>query len=509
MNQFPPRNQPQPQPAPRPFGGAPPVGGALRPSRPIAPYVALGVVVAVFAVMLAFVLSEPLLRWRYIVAGVLLGGLALFGATYAGVKIYGEFGKARAKNHEARNKAYLGVHNIPVPRAAVDAYSAAWIERIIEKPFDAKVIAAQMTPQNTPHSISITHAPPIAGAGGSPPALPDTVALVPDTTWLRWIDRAPHLLVGGRTGGGKTTLATALLIQRVLAGDATLILDPHYQPGKWAGLPAIGGGNDFEAILSTLPKLIVELDRRMVEYNAGKKTEDFQRLTVLIDETPAIVAFCTEMTGSGARRINDQRWPKFAQRLGSEARKVGISVILLTQSTLVQDILINSAFRENYLRIGLADQARPLLSGEIEQKRKQALYDLLRGQEHATAIEWKGDYHVLDVANVPDLAARNVAHQAQTWHAPTIPPTVRVANLPPRAAPPTAQLVATNQDAILDALTARGRMSNRALADYTGIDLHTVQTETGEMYKQRRILRHPARSGGERYEYSAPVARSA
>lgn len=237
-------------------------------------------------------------------------------------------------------------------------------------------------------------------------------SLVPDSDWLRWINRAPHLLIAGRTEAGKTTMATALLAERILAGDQVLVLDPHYQPGKWFGIEAVSG---IPAILETLPSLVGELDARYEEFKRGRLTEDFERLTVLIDEVPAIVDRCIEFTGSGRPKVVDHRWARFARRLGSEARKVRISVVLLSQSTLVQDLMINVQMRENFIRIGLGDQARPLLAEEDDSKRKHALMELLRGQEHPAAMEYKGDFYLLDTGGVREMSQRNVDAFIREW----------------------------------------------------------------------------------------------
>lgn len=254
---------------------------------------------------------------------------------------------------------------------------------------------------------------PIIDALPALPAPEDTIALTPDSEWLRWVDRAPHLLLAGKTDAGKTTMATALLSERILAGDQILVLDPHYQPGKWFGVQAVSG---IPAILETLPALISELEARYKEFRQGKQTEEFERLTVLIDEVPAIVEQCIEMTASGRPKVTDWRWRRFAKRLGSEARKVRISVILLSQSTLVQDLMINVQMKENFTRIGLGDQARPLLAEEPLPKRKQALFDLLRGQAHPAAMEYRGDFYLLDTSAVKDLSERNARGRVLAWN---------------------------------------------------------------------------------------------
>ncbi len=241
-------------------------------------------------------------------------------------------------------------------------------------------------------------------------ALPDkeTPTLIPDRDWLAWIDSLPHLLLAGRTNAGKTTMAKAILADRLSRNEPLLVLDPHDQPGKWFSIDAIGGGRDFDAILDALDQVLVEMGNRFKEYDQGKKTEEFERLTVLIDEVPALVA----STMDGAKTI-DSRWKGFAKKLGSEARKVRISVILLTQSPLVADVQINSYMRENFTRLALGDQVGSLLSDEQDKARRMALAELLRGRSFAAALEYKGEIHVLNTDAVPTLAARTVT--ARAW----------------------------------------------------------------------------------------------
>jgi len=233
--------------------------------------------------------------------------------------------------------------------------------------------------------------------------------LVPDREWLSWIDATPHLMIAGRTAAGKTTLATAILASRT--SEQLCVLDPHDQPGKWLGSVAIGGGRDYESIFDALQGLLSEMDARYERYNAGQTT--FDRLTALIDEVPAIV-------------LRDKRtWAQFASQLGSEARKVRMSMVLLTQSPLVRDIEISSVMRENFTRIALGDQASALLSEETDRVRKQALQELLRGLEYPAAMEYRGEIHLLDTSNVPSLARS--ARQARLW----VPAVARQQSSPP------------------------------------------------------------------------------
>ncbi len=280
-------------------------------------------------------------------------------------------------------------------------------------------------------AVTITEAPPMLSDGIIDAEIvpeEDTMRLVPDSEWLQWIDSLPHLLLAGRTNAGKTTIAKAILADRISRGEPLFVLDPHDQPGKWFGIAAIGGGRDFSAILDALDQVLVEMSSRFKEYDQGKKTEEFERLTVLIDEVPALVA----STMDGARTI-DGRWKGFAKKLGSEARKVRISVILLTQSPLVADVQINSYMRENFTRLALGDQVGALLSDEQDKARRQSLAELLRGRAFAAALEYKGEIHVLNTDAVPALAARRNGHVARLW-APQQPPVKQVVSAAAHAA---------------------------------------------------------------------------
>jgi hypothetical protein len=240
----------------------------------------------------------------------------------------------------------------------------------------------------------------------------ESPAGVPSADWLRWIDETPHLMIAGRTNAGKTTLASAILAERIQAGDDVLVIDPHDQPDKWFGVQAVGGGRQYGEILATLARVVEEMDTRYQAFNSGTPTSAFTRLTVLVDEVPAIMDACL----NEKRRVVDARWSNFARQLGSEARKVRISVVLMTQSVLVQDIGINTAMRKNFSRIALGDEVRRLLSEEANSERRTTLTELVRGQAHPAVMEYRGEIHVLNTADVPALAQQDVRHLVSVWN---------------------------------------------------------------------------------------------
>lgn len=259
-----------------------------------------------------------------------------------------------------------------------------------------------------------------------PPMLPDPsvidaepvieeapIALVPDSEWRGWLTEMPHTMIAGGTGTGKTTLARIDLYERLSIGYAGIVLDPK---GKdWYGLPVYGGGRDFEAILSTLDQLHAEMASRFREYNEGARV--FQPIKALVDEVPDIMDSCLDMR----RKLVDGRWARFARQLGSLAREIGMSVTLMTQSPLVEDIGMNSSMRKNFTRIALGDEAPRLIREEGDPSRRAQLKDLLRGQQYPAAMFRRGQVHLLDTSNVVRLSQRYLANPLHWSVAPSQP----------------------------------------------------------------------------------------
>lgn len=227
-------------------------------------------------------------------------------------------------------------------------------------------------------------------------------ALIPDQEWLPWLIEQPHTMIAGGTGTGKTTFARIELIERLSQGYAGVILDPKGK--EWFGLPVIGGGRKFSDILALLDILHSEMAQRFEAYADGER--QFQPVKALIDEVPDIMDACLDMR----RRLVDGRWSRFARQLGSLAREIGISVTLMTQSPLVEDIGMNSAMRKNFSRIALGDEAPILVREERDPKRRAALQDLLRGQQYPAAMLRRGQLYLLDTSNVTRLASRTIGH---------------------------------------------------------------------------------------------------
>lgn len=328
-------------------------------------------------------------------------------------------------------------------------------------------------------------------AKAPPPALPDTgldIGPLPLDEWMAWIGRRLHVIVAAETDGGKSTTVKAILAPRIAAGESVFIIDPHFQPGTWFDLPAIGGGRNYREALEGLQMINAEMDCRYREYTSGKKTGDFKRLTVVIDEVPAI------FTQYGGTPANPGPWRTFAKTLGSEARKIRISLILITQSPLVQDMGVNSAMQRNFTAIALDMYSiRIMLGAELNKTRKEALTQALGGIEWPATAEINGEVFLLDCTGLDQIPAPpNSA--AAAWRAPQ---TTEILNPAPGAPPPTKRIAAPNplplrkdptwRDRILKALTFRPDMTKIDLARHLGeTDEKAYNTLSVELSKMTR-----------------------
>jgi len=251
-------------------------------------------------------------------------------------------------------------------------------------------------------------------------AIPTLPALAPIAAaeWLLWLDSRPHILLAAETGGGKSTTAKAILAPRIINSEHIFIIDPH--SSDWLDLPSIGGGENWSEVQNAMDAVYTEYKRRLEERDSYRREtgqelakEHFTRLTVLVDE-----ANSARTALDKARRGEVSPWQQFAQVLGSGARKVNISIILLCQSANVEDLGLSGPMRQNFTRIALDDRSIKLMIAqeEMDAARRKDLYAALIGRAYPAATAFDGQVHILDRDGL-DKYPRPTNARAQVWNA--------------------------------------------------------------------------------------------
>lgn len=229
--------------------------------------------------------------------------------------------------------------------------------------------------------------------------------IMPMATWMPWIDEQPHTLLGGKTKAGKTWLATALLERRIDAGCDIFIIDPH--SSDWLGLPTAGGSGIPER-REALKAVMNEYTRRMGIREAHKRQtgrelphDYFDPLLVLIDEANSMLE---ELAAE---------WKTVLKQVASGSRKVGIALLMLAQSPLVEDIGISGAMRENFSRIALDDRTvQVLIDSERDRPRKLALQAAFKTMDRPAAATIGATVWLLDRRG---LAPGHTSSGARIW----------------------------------------------------------------------------------------------
>ena len=231
------------------------------------------------------------------------------------------------------------------------------------------------------------------------PGAPDVGPLPPDR-WLAWADDQPHILLGGRTKAGKTTTATAFLARRLAARETVFIVDPH--SSGWLGLPTAGRISRPGELAAALHAVVSEYQARMAEREAYKARtgqelphNHFGRLTVLVDE-------CNEI----AEKL-PVPWVAFTKELASGGRKVGISLLCLAQSPLVEDLKISGGMRSNFAALALDTKTvQDMIDRCRDRERRDALNSTLIGLPYpATAQLDDALIYLLDRSGLEGLRA--------------------------------------------------------------------------------------------------------
>lgn len=158
--------------------------------------------------------------------------------------------------------------------------------------------------------------------------------------------KAPHMLIAGTTGSGKTIFLYSIIVSLLsqLSADELelLIIDPKQTDFHFfEGLPCLRGNRvlvDAEAALEALERINAEdkeqrtlqirtaNSRDIDSYNAKNPTQKMKRLVVVIDEYADLVQ-AAELQGKDVRRSFEANLCMLAQRV----RNLGIHLVIATQ----------------------------------------------------------------------------------------------------------------------------------------------------------------------------------
>ena len=328
----------------------------------------------------------------------------------------GAAGWALLDFYRQRSEPIVRVNGLPIARQLITSDDDRELIGILAERIRLAGIAQieearrPLVPASLSYSPKITTLDAEQPAPAAQPLLVDSApdVVMPREKWLRWLDEQPHTLLGGRTRAGKTTLATAILAERLKASEQVFIIDPH--ASGWLGLPTAGSAANNGELARALGAVLGEYIRRMQARDMHKRTtaqelahDHFGRLTVLVDEANAI-----------ADELRAE-WRTVCKQLASGSRKVGISLLVMAQSPLVEDLGISGGMRENFARIALDDRGVQLLiDGERDRPRKDALRAALRGLERPAAAQIGAQVWLLDRSDVAAGSAPSGARE-QVW----------------------------------------------------------------------------------------------
>lgn len=211
--------------------------------------------------------------------------------------------------------------------------------------------------------------------------------------WLHIVtnepDKAPHILIAGESGTGKTTVAQAMLTERA---GLVVIADPKpTRPGahKWGGLESVTIDTDgsYRSIEALFVAVLKEVDRRLAEMRTSHKP--FEPLTIVADEWLTLLAKCPS-----AVKLYE---------IANIGRELSMRLIILSISDQVKSLKLDGRgdLRENFRFLRLGDKALTANPDTTQ-------------QERPACLEWRGKNVLIDVENL-DKLAQLAAGRVKVW----------------------------------------------------------------------------------------------
>lgn len=321
----------------------------------------------------------------------------LIGVALAGVELWRR--TTLTQSEALRTRITRDRYSNPIDAAAIIEKTQAqlWNELLLATKAELEMAPYKQLPAGL-DSLSLSSSSKSDTLGAAAPQLAEQLQATPVSEWLGWLDERPHLLLAAETGGGKTTTTKVILAHRIANGEKVFLIDPH--SSDWLGVPSVGGGEDWNEVTAALGSVAEEYRARLEAREAylaetGKELDrsHFERLTVLLDE-----ANNTQGALDNGPRGKVTPWKEFVKVLGSGARKVNISIILLCQSANVEDLGISGGMRQNFTRVALDDRniKQMVQFEETNPERRKALYAALEGRSYPATVVRGSQVYLLD-----------------------------------------------------------------------------------------------------------------
>jgi hypothetical protein len=255
--------------------------------------------------------------------------------------------------------------------------------------------------------------------------------------WRSLLDTG-HILVGGESGGGKSTWLHSLLAALLTAHDPAelqlYLVDPKMvEFTVWAGVPhlALPIAEEAEAATQVTEHVLAEMERRvalfqsvlardLATYNVRRTSPGNVRRTLpdnqrASEPLPLVLVIIDEVTDLALQAGLSSPFYTNLIRLASKARSFGVVLVLATQHPKAE--VLNTLIRENIstriaFRVTTAEHSRVILG----EGGAQELPRTVRGR---LAARLDGDLTTLQGYYLSDEALRTVAGQVGQQSAPS------------------------------------------------------------------------------------------